>query len=67
MNVHIHVQILLDDLQTVYLGDQCQLILGIDHYQPSPQTAFVSYVQFDKNISNDACLLVKIQSALVNS
>ena len=44
MNVHIHVQILLDDLQTVHLGDQCQLILGLDHYQPSPQTPFVSYV-----------------------
>ena len=43
MNFHIHVQILLDDLQTVHLGDQCELILGIDHYQPSPKTPLVSY------------------------
>ena len=35
MNDQIHVQILLDDLQTVHSGDQCHLILGIDH-QPSP-------------------------------
>ena len=49
MNVQIHVQILLDYLQPVHLGDQSHLILGIDHHQHSPQTPFVSYVYIDKN------------------
>ena len=44
MNVQINVQNLLSYLQPVHLSDQSHLILGLDHYQPAPQTSFVSYV-----------------------
>ena len=37
MNVQFHVQILLGNFQTVHSSDQCHLILGLDHHQPSPQ------------------------------
>ena len=49
VNVQIHVQILWSYLQLVHFGNQSNMILGLDHHQPSSKTPFVSYVLFDKN------------------